>query len=138
MFQGAGFFAFGNAGPLLLLFFGTVAIGVFTAVAAILIRLRADSELTSGESQQQVDTSIVVLLISCLLSIVGAYLYHWTKEYGLGMRLALVGVFILWPLSAVFGFRGRGAGREVLLVGHGLIAALMVVLLLSILVHSLL
>ena len=52
------------------------------------------------------------------------------------MLLAVVGVFILWPLSAAFGLRGRGAGREPLMVGHGLIAVLMVVLLLSILVHS--
>jgi hypothetical protein len=138
MFQGGGFFAFSNAGPLLLLFFGAVVIGAFTSAAAILIRLRADSELTSGESQQQIDTSIIILVISSVLSIVGAYLYHWTTEYGTGMLLAIVGIFLLWPLSAVFGFRGRGAGREVLVVGHGLIAVLMVMLLLCILVHSLL
>jgi hypothetical protein len=133
MFDG-GFFSYGNAAPLLLLFAGTVVIGLFSAVTAIAVRLRADSELTTGESQPQIDGSIAILMISGLASILGAIIYHYWDD-GIGSMLAVVGIFILWPVSAVLAIRGRGVGREVLLVGHGLIALLVAILLLSVLIH---
>ena len=131
-----GFFSYGYAAPLLLLFAGTVVIGLLSSVAAIAVRLRAGSEFTTGESQSQIDTSIVILVISSLLSILGAFLYHNSSaETGIGMMLIIVGICLLWPVSAVLTFRGRGAGREVLLAGHGLIAFLVAVLLLSVIIH---
>jgi hypothetical protein len=133
-----GFFSYGNAAPLLLLFGGTVVIGFISALAAIAIRLRADSELTTGELQPQIDSSIVILVISVLLSVIGAVLYHNSSaESEKWMMLVIVGIFLLWPVSAVVTVRGKGAGREVLLMGHGLIATLVALLLLSIFIHAL-
>jgi hypothetical protein len=135
--SGGGFFSYGNADPLLLLLAGFVVVGLLAAVAAIAIRLSADSELTTGESQPQVDSSIALLVISVLLSIIGAVLYHYSPaESGIAMVFIIVGIFLLWPVSALLAVRGRGSGREALLVGHGLIALLVLVLLLSILIHA--
>jgi hypothetical protein len=115
---------------------GSIVIELFSAIAAIAIRLRADSDLTTGELQSQIDVSIVFLLISVLLSIIGAVIYHNSRaESGLGEMFIIVGIFLLWPVSAALTVRGRGAGREALLVGHGLTALLMSVLLLSIFIH---
>src|ERR1700733_13264756 len=115
--SGGGFFSYGNADPLLLLLAGFVVVGLLAAVAAIAIRLSADSELTTGESQPQVDSSIALLVISVLLSIIGAVLYHYSPaESGIAMVFIIVGIFLLWPVSALLAVRGRGSGREALLV----------------------
>jgi hypothetical protein len=55
--------------------------------------------------------------------------------YGTGTMLAIAGMFLLWPVSAVLAVRGRGVGRSVLLIGHSLIALFVIVLLLSVLIH---
>jgi hypothetical protein len=135
--SGGGFFSYGNAAPLLLLFVGLVVVGLLAAIAAIAIRLTADSELTRGESQPQIDSSIAILAISVLLSTIGAILYHYSPaESGIAIMFIIVGIFLLWPVSVVLAVRGRGSGREALLVGHGLIALLVLVLLLSILIYA--
>jgi hypothetical protein len=136
MFSG-GLFALGEAGPLLFLFLGPSVIGLLFSGAAIFVRLRADSEATAGETQPKIDTAIAVFAISGLLSILGLILNRYWVDTGTGMMLAIVGIFLLLPVSAVLAIRGRGAGREVLLVGHGLVALLVSVLLLSILIHGL-
>jgi hypothetical protein len=134
MFSG-GVFSLGLAGPLLLLFMGPMAIGLMFSGAAILVRLRADSELTAGESQPRIDSAIAILAISVALSILGAIIYH-TLDDGAGMVLVIVGIFLLWPVSAVLAIRGRGVGRSVLLMGHGLIALWLAVILLTVLIHG--
>jgi hypothetical protein len=132
---GDGIFSMGLIGPLLLLFVGPVGIGLICSVVAIVMRLRADSEFSSGESQPQIDTSIALLAISTLLSVC-ALMPSRGAVFGAGTTLAIVGTFLLWPVSAVLAIRGRGVGRKVLLVGHGLIAAWLLVLVLSILIHE--
>jgi hypothetical protein len=100
-----------------------------------LVRLRADSELTAGESQPRIDSAIAILAISVALSILGAIIYH-NLDDGAGMVLVIVGIFLLWPVSAVLAIRGRGVGRSVLLMGHGLIALWLAVILLTVLIHG--
>lgn len=131
---GAGIFSMGLLGPLLLLFLGPAGIGLICSVLAIVVRLRADSELSSRESQSQIDTSIALLAISTLL-LVCAVIPSRQGAFGIGTALAVVGMFLLWPVSAVFAIRGRGVGRKVLLVGHGLATAWVLVLLLVILIY---
>jgi hypothetical protein len=133
--SGNGIFSMGLIGPLLLLFVGPVGIGLLCSVAAIVVRRRADSELTSGESQSQIDTSIGLLAISTLLSVC-AVMPSREGGFGAGTTLAVVGTFLLWPVSAVLAIRGKGVGRKILLVGHGLIAAWVLVLLLSMLIQG--
>lgn len=130
-----GLFSVGLAGPLFLLFLGFLAIGIPFSSAAIVVRLRADSELTAGKLQRKIDWAIASLAISGVLPILGGVLSHY-GFFGTGMILAGVGILLLWPASAVLVVRGRGAGREALLVGHGLIALLVVVLFLSVLIHE--
>ncbi|MGA3048754.1 MAG: hypothetical protein ABSD67_19130 [Terracidiphilus sp.] len=134
MFVG-GFFSYGNATPLLLLLAGTVIIGLSSSGTAIFARIRADADLTAGESQSEIDTAIGIFVISWVLSIFGAFLYHHGLD-GIGQLLVIVGTFVLWPISAFLSLRGRGVGRNELLVGHGLIGLLMAILLLAILVHA--
>jgi hypothetical protein len=130
-----GLFSLGLAGPLLLLFLGPAAIGLMFSGAAIVVRLRADSEHAAGESQPQIDLAITFLAISVALSILGAIIYqNW--DDGIGSMLAIAGIFLLWPVSAALAIRGRGVGRSVLLVGHGLIALWLVAIFLSILIHG--
>ena len=132
-----GFFSWGNAAPLLLLFVGFLVIGVLSSASALAIRIKADPELTTGELQSQIDTSIAIMVMSILFSLIGATLYHNSfATSGIGMMFIIFGLFLLWPVSAVLAVRGRGVGRERLLVGHGLIALLVSGLLLSILIHG--
>jgi len=99
------------------------------------VRLRADSEHAAGESQPQIDLAITFLAISVALSILGAIIYqNW--DDGIGSMLAIAGIFLLWPVSAALAILGRGVGRSVLLVGHGLIALWLVAIFLSILIHG--
>ena len=132
--SGNGIFSLGLIGPMLLLFVGPVAIGLLFSGLAIFVRLRATSELSSGESQSQIDSSIAVLTISVLLSVGGVIIFR-NGMYGTGTMLAIAGMFLLWPVSAVLAVRGRGVGRSVLLIGHSLIALFVIVLLLSVLIH---
>jgi hypothetical protein len=135
--SGGGFFSFGNADPLLLIFLGEVLIALSFSAAAIAVRFRADPGLAVEDSQPHIDLAIGIFAISGLLSILGAILYHnWAAETGNGMMLIIVGTFVLWPLSAFLTLRGRGVGRSVLLVGHSLIATWVSIFLLAILIHS--
>ena len=126
-------FALGLILPLLLLFVGHVAIGLLFSGAAIVARFQADSEPAAARSQRKIDWAIAILVVSNLSSILGGYIYHNSAaETGTGMMFVIFGIFLLWPVSAILTLRGRGAGRKVLLVGHGLIALLISVVLLSV------
>jgi len=133
--SGNGIFSMGLAGPLILLVLGQVAIGLLFSGAAIVATLRADSELRAGKSLTKTKVSIVILVVSALLPILAGALSRYGAYYGAATILALIGPLLLWPLSAVLAIWGRGAGRRVLLVGHGLIAAWVSLLLLIILIH---
>jgi hypothetical protein len=117
--MGGGIFSMGLIGPLILLFLGHVAIGLLFSGVAIAVRIKADSSLVTRKSQTKIDWAIAILAISELLQILG--LRHLFGETDL-VWLLVVGLFLLWPASAVLAIWGRGAGRKVLLVGHGLIA----------------
>jgi hypothetical protein len=134
--SGNGIFTLGLLGPLALLYVGQVVIGLLFSGMVIIERLRADTEQLSGQSQSKVDSSIAVLVISELLSICGGIVFH-NGEYGTGMNLALIGIFLLWPVSAVLAILGKGAGRRVLLVGHALIALWIIFIFLAILIFVL-
>lgn len=127
-------FSLGLITPLLLLFAGYVAIGVLFAVAATIARLRAVPDLKVRNSQLKIDLAIVILASSELLAILGGSILH--KDMTTGLRLVGVGMFLLWPVSALLALWGRGAGRRVLLVGHGLIALLATVLFLIVWIHG--
>ena len=131
-----GLFALGDAGPFLFLFLGPGVIGLLFSGAAIFVRLRADSEATSRETQPKIDTAIAVLAISGFLSILGLILNRYWVSTGTGMMLAIVGIFLLLPVSVVLAIQGRGTGRDVLFMGHGLIALWVSVLLLIVLIHG--
>ena len=128
-------FALGWAGPLLVLFLLFLVIGLPCSGAAIVVRIEADSEATAGKLQRKIDWAIAILAISGLLPILGGVLVHY-GFHGTGMILASFGIFLLWPVSGVLAIRGRGAGRRVLLVGHGLRGHSVGILLLIVLVHG--
>jgi hypothetical protein len=115
---------------LALLLLGFVAVGLSVSVAVIVARRRADSELKAGKSQAKIDLSIAILAISALLPILAGALSRYGAYYGAAIILAAIGPLLLWPVSAVLAIRGRGAGRRVLLVGHGLIAVMVALLIL--------
>ena len=128
-----GWFSVGLVGPLALLFLGFLAIGLLFSGASIVVRRRPDSEPAAARSQRKIDWAIAILVVSNLSSILGGYIYHNSAaETGTGMMFVIFGMFLLWPVSAILTLRGRGAGRKVLLVGHGLIALLISVVLLSV------
>jgi hypothetical protein len=115
---GNGIFLLGLIGPVLLLFVGPMAIELLFLGAAIFARLGADSEHSSRESQSQIDNSIGVLAISVLSSIGGGIIFR-NGEYRTGTILAVFGIFLIWPVSAVLAVRGRGAARRYCLWGTG-------------------
>jgi hypothetical protein len=127
--SGDGIFSLGLIGPLALLFLGSLAIGLLVSGVVIVVRLRADSKLLSTKSQSQIDSSIALFVISESLSVIGGIIFR-NGEYGAGIKFAIAGIFILWPVSAVLAIVGRGVGRKVLLIGHALIALWVVVLVL--------
>jgi hypothetical protein len=129
-------FSLGLILPLLLLFLGHVVIGLLFSGAAIVVRLRADSSLAARASQAKIDWAIAILASSELLQILGASLLHIETKQGIGIGLLAIGMFLLWPISALLAIWGLGAGRRALLIGHGLIALLVAVLLLSVLLHG--
>ena len=70
-FPSDGLFSLGLAGPIALLYFGFVAIGLVCSGAAIVVRREANSELTSGNSQTLIDSAIASLVISVLYRSLG-------------------------------------------------------------------
>jgi hypothetical protein len=135
MMAGNGIFSLGLFGPLILLFLGFVTMGLLFSGVAIVVRLRADSEKAARGKQSKIDSAIAILAGSAVLFICGVSILHIEAEFNIGILLVAVGLFLLWPLSAILAILGRGAGRKVLLVGHGLIAAWVSLLLLIVLVH---
>jgi hypothetical protein len=124
--SGDGMSSLGLTAPLILLFLailfmGFVATGLFFSGAAIVVRLRPDSEATSGKTPPQIYASIAVLAVSALLPILAGFLSHY-GAYRAEIMLTAIGPFLLWPISVMLAIRGRGAGRRILLVGHRLIA----------------
>src|ERR1035438_5739644 len=99
MFSG-GLFSVGLAGPLLLLFLGFLVFGPLSAGVAIVTRLRGDFELTARESQRKIDWAMAILALSGALPILGGVLSHY-GFFSTGMIIASVGIFLLWPVSAV-------------------------------------
>jgi hypothetical protein len=129
-----GISSFYFTGPLILLFLailflGFVVIGLSFSGAVLVARVRADSELTAGKSQAKIDLSAVILAFSALLPILAGVLSRY-GAYRAGIILAATGPLLLWPFSAVLALRGAGVGRRVLLVGHRLIAVVVVLLIL--------
>jgi len=130
-----GLFSLGLILPFILLFLGFVTIGFSFSGVAIAVRLQADSESTAGKLQSKIDLSIAILAVSALMPILAIVLSHYGAYYNAGIVLAMIGLLMLWPVSAMLAIRGRGAGRMVLLVGHGLIAIWIVVIVVSILIN---
>ena len=98
-------------------------------------RFQADSEPAAARSQRKIDWAIAILAASVLSSILGACLVHIENKLVIAECLIIVGWFFLWPVSAVLAVRGRVA-RRTLLVGHGLIALLLVGLLICVCIHE--
>lgn len=118
MFSG-GLFSLGNAGPYLLLFLGPAAIIVISAIAAIVVRCRADSAMTQDELQYKVDAGITVYAISGPLSLAGMILNRYWVNSGVGLIVAIAGVFVATPLGALLTYRGQVVGRKEILWGTG-------------------
>jgi hypothetical protein len=129
-------FSFGLAGPLGLLVLGVPVIGLLCSGVAIKVRIRMDSGLTKCDSQPKIDWSIGVLATSNLLQILGLISYYGFESWETWKILVIISIFILCPISALLAILGRGVGRRVLLVGHGLIALWVAVILLMILIHG--
>jgi hypothetical protein len=136
MMFSSSLFALGLILPLLLLFVGHVAIGLLFSGAAIVARFQADSEPAAARSQRKIDWAIAILAASVLSSILGACLVHIENKLVIAECLIIVGWFFLWPVSAVLAVEGRGVARRTLLVGHGLIALLLVGLLICVCIHE--
>jgi hypothetical protein len=132
-----GLFSFGLAGPLGLLVLGLPAIGLLCSGVAIKVRIRIDSGLAKNNSQPKIDWAIGVLATSVLLQILGLVSYYSGFESWETWKIqVMIGIFILWPVSAILAVWGRGVGRSVLLMGHGLIAFWVAAILLIILIHG--
>jgi hypothetical protein len=99
-------------------------------------RFQADSEPAAARSQRKIDWAIAILAASVLSSILGACLVHIENKLVIAECLIIVGWFFLWPVSAVLAVEGRGVARRTLLVGHGLIALLLVGLLICVCIHE--
>jgi hypothetical protein len=136
MMFSSSLFSLGLILPLLLLFVGHVAIGLLFSGAAIVARFQADSEPAAARSRRRVDWAIAILAASVLSSILGACLVHIENKLVIAECLIIVGWFFLWPVSAVLTVWGRGVARRALLVGHGLIALLLVGLLICVWIHE--
>lgn len=119
---------------LALLLLGFVTIGLSFSGATIVARRRGNSEFTAEESHAKIDMSTALLAVSALLPLLAGVLSRFGASTA-GLMLLPIGPLLLWPISAVLAIRGKGAGRRVLLVGHGLIA-LLVALLILILVFA--
>lgn len=134
--SGEGIFSLGLIGPMAILFLGFQLIGVPFAIVAIATIARAKNK-NSGKSHPTIDLSLRVFILSLALSIVGWILVRYGAFFW-GPALAIFAIFLLWPISALLALRGGArAGRRILLVGHGLIAILVSLLLSSVLIHYL-
>jgi hypothetical protein len=114
---------------LALLLLSFVAIGLSFSGATIVARQRGNSEITAGKSYARIDMSAALLVVSALLPLLAGVLSRFGASTAALMLLS-IGPLLLWPISVVFAIRGRGASRRVLLVGHGLIAFLVALLIL--------
>jgi hypothetical protein len=125
-----GLFALGFAGPLILFWLGHAVIGITFAVAAILTRRRANPRAKNIGRPDRILWAIAILACAELASILGASFLHVDGQ--IGAIIVAIGLFVLWPVSAILSLLGRGAtGQKVLLLGHGLIAFGTCVLLLA-------
>jgi hypothetical protein len=111
------------------LLLGFVAIGLSFSAATIVATRRGNSEFTAGQSHAEIDVSTAFLAVSALLPLLAGVLSRFGASTA-ALMLLPIGPLLLWPISAVLAIRGKGAGRRVLLVGHGLIALLVALLIL--------
>ena len=128
-------FALGLIVPLALFLVGHLLIGLLFSVIAIVVRFQARSRPVTVGSQRKVDWAIVFFAASVLSSMLGASLLHIERDLGIAERLVIVG-WLLWPVSGVLTIAGKGAGRGPLLVGHGVIAFLLIGLLIALWIHG--
>ena len=129
------FFGLGVILPILVLFLGYVSIGVISAGIAVFATVRARSKPVTGTSRSKVYWPIAALICSEASSILGFLLIP--NEMKQGIVLVGIGLLILWPVSAGLAIWGRGVARRTLLVGHGLIAVWICIILLMIWIHKL-
>ena len=129
------FFGLGVLLPILALFLGYVSIGLCTAGIAVYVAVRASPKPVTRTSQRKAYWPISALVCSEASAILGFLCFP--KEMNLGIVLVGVGLLLLWPVSAALAIWGCGVARKILLVGHGLIAAWICIILLITWIHML-
>lgn len=129
------FFGLGAILPILALFLGYVSIGLCTAGIAVYVAIRASPKPVTRTSQRKAYWPIAALICSETSSVLGFLCFP--KEINLGIVLLGIGLLLLWPVSAALAIWGRGVARKSLLVGHGLIAVWICIMLLTICIHRL-
>jgi hypothetical protein len=116
-----GLFALGFFGPLILFWLCHTLVGLAIALAALVTRLRANSESRKIGRPRPIVWAIAILACAEIASIVGASVLH--IDGSIGSIIVVVGLLVMWPISAILSLMGkRAVGQKVLLIGHGLIA----------------
>ncbi len=128
-------FALGLVGPLLLLVGGFVVIGLAFSIIVFVIRRRSRDESIANTNGRKVDWATALLASAALLPIVAGILSS-LGSHGAGFTLLCFVCFLLWPVSAVFTLLGKGTGRGLLLMAHGLIVLWSTAILLLIWIHG--
>jgi len=128
-------FALGLVGPLLLLCCGFVAVGLSFSCAMVVARRRSSREQTKDMLHQKIGWAAVLLGSAALLPIVAGVVSHF-GAFGAALDLLCLGCFLLWPISVIFTFLGKGVGRNLLFVAHGLIIVWAGAILLVIWIHG--
>jgi len=128
-------FSLGLTGPIVLLCLGVPTVELLFAGIVIVVRSRLGSKMLLSNADSNSLWAIRVLVISGLFPIFGltceVFGFYRSSEL-----LTEIGIFVLWPLSAVLTIVGKGVGRRAILGGHGIIAAILFAIFWSVKSHG--
>ena len=128
-------FALGLVGPLLLLVVGFIIMGLLFSGAALMSRCRSGFTNTGKKGEWTMNWAIRALAGAAVAPILAGVISHFGAQ-GTALGLTVLSFVALWPASIVLTFLADGAGRGLLLFGHGLIALWVIVIISLICIHG--
>jgi hypothetical protein len=131
-----GLFSLGMVGPIGLLCLGMPAFELMLWGIVLVVRVQMGSKLRPEKRNVNLEWAIRTLVVSSLFPVLG-FICEYNGYYLYFLILSEMGIFLLWPISAVLTILGKGVGRRLLLGGHGIIALFVLALFLSVRSHGL-
>jgi hypothetical protein len=102
----------------------------------IVVRGRRDFKFKLEKTNSNLERAIRTLVVSGLFPVLGL-ICEMCGFFRSFLIFTEIGIFILWPISAVLTILGKGVGRRLLLGGHGTIASFLFAIFWSVRSHGL-